>query len=64
MLNKAILGSRPTFRITVSTGSGGTASVNKQYAAEGETVTISISPYSNYVISSVSVLGVSVSGTG
>lgn len=64
MLNKAILGSRPTFRITVSAGSGGTASVNKQYAAEGETVTISISPYSNYVISSVSVPGVSVSGSG
>lgn len=64
MLNKAILGSRPTFRITVSAGSGGTASVNKQYAAEGETVTISISPYSNYVIGSVSVPGVSVSGSG
>lgn len=64
MLNKAILGSRPTFRITVSAGSGGTASVNKQYAAEGETVTISISPYSDYVISSVSVPGVSVSGSG
>lgn len=64
MLNKAILGSRPTFRITVSAGSGGTASVNKQYAAEGETVTISISPYSNYVISSVSVPGVIVSGSG
>lgn len=64
MLNKAILGSRPTFRITVSAGPGGTASVNKQYAAEGETVTISISPYSNYVIGSVSVPGVSVSGSG
>lgn len=64
MLNKAILGSRPTFRITVSAGSGGTASVNKQYAAEGETVTISISPYSNYVISSVSVPGATVSGSG
>ena len=64
MLNKAILGSRPTFRITVSTGAGGTASVNKQYAAEGETVTISISPHSNYVIGSVSVPGVSVSGSG
>lgn len=64
MLNKAILGSRPTFRITVSAGSGGTASVNKQYAAEGETVTISISPYSNYIISSVSVPGVIVSGSG
>ena len=64
MLNKAILGSRPTFRITVSAGPGGTASVNKQYAAEGETVTISISPDSNYVISSVSVPGVSVSGSG
>lgn len=64
MLNKAILGSRPTFRITVSAGSGGTASVNKQYAAEGETVTISISPYSDYVISSVSVPGAAVSGSG
>lgn len=64
MLNKAILGSRPTFRITVSAGSGGTASVNKQYAAEGETVTISISPYSNYVIGSVSVPGATVSGSG
>lgn len=64
MLNKAILGSRPTFRITVSAGSGGTASVNKQYAAEGETVTISISAYSNYRIDSVTVTGTTVSGSG
>ena len=64
MLNKAILGSRPTFRITVSAGSGGTASVNKQYASAGETVTISISAYSNYRIDSVTVTGTTVSGSG
>lgn len=64
MLNKAILGSRPTFRITVSAGPGGTASVNKQFASAGETVTISISAYSNYRIDSVTVTGTTVSGSG
>lgn len=64
MLHKEILGSRPQYRVTVSTGSGGTASVNKQYASAGETVTISISAYSNYRIDSVTVTGTTVSGSG
>jgi hypothetical protein len=51
--------STTTYSVTVNASSNGSASVNKSSAANGETVTVTISPNNGYALESISVVDAS-----
>lgn len=59
-----LLQNPPVYHISISYGSGGSASLSTTEARAGETVYIYISPNSGYELSSVTASGVSLSGSG
>lgn len=59
---KVLPASAPTFTVTIDPATNGTATVDKTTAAEGETVTVTTTPESGYVLDTITMNGTAITG--